>query len=796
MAPELILPLSDHFPGRITYRGNGYFASIKAKFEAFNLTQKVKETPFGVFWNASELKFSRVIVHQLLLRKKKVSEAKNDEVWFYVGKTEASFGRSEFGLITGLKMSSGPLSEELTAQCDSDRILRDYLNNSKRVTFKTLWLAFEACDVDDDVYKLGLCAFVEGVLLSRAEGVYIWTDMLKLVENEEKFFEYPWGLLSYQKLLSSTTKNMQQLRQNYMDKNDKTKKKHKKEKKVTQPEAKYNVYGYAPALQYWAFEAMQVLGKKYGQCKGTRFPRMLNWSTPDTVTKHDVKQADVAALFEKRMVVLQILYPRNWEVDYWKDNCEGEVPTVEMGLDEVEETQAGAQDSTAFETQAQRVAEYVERSKIIPPSPPKETADASTSATVPPTPATVPPSSAPPNDSDYLLLAKRLEKVEAQQLAILTAQTEMKADFKRSQKEMKNLIMDQIATVISLLQKQPSEPTQPSGPAQQSDPTHPSDTAEPLQTDVEELQGPPDGVEFCRLRRKRKSIFLNDYTAGKKKQRHGPVVVDTLKPADPRLLKFFEKWITYARDNGRPRDVHTGEATRSWFVKLMVLNEWLDDAQIDAMAHLLRRRRTLYPEVYTRKGVVLDTSAPQFFSMYWNMYEGDKSKMKWDEGVMNYVQGIPHRYLPCWENQEYIYFALHLPKERHWVAIEVDIENWEIIVYDSDIGGTVEARMESYLKPYSELFANLIRASGYFPYNNYVHPVELGDLSQLLPLHYRLVTSEVAPQTNSSGNCGMYAMEHIEHFMLERSLEHVHDDNMLTFRHRWCVDLFYQNLTW
>uniref|UniRef100_A0A803QZL5 Uncharacterized protein n=1 Tax=Cannabis sativa TaxID=3483 RepID=A0A803QZL5_CANSA len=38
--------------------------------------------------------------------------------------------------------------------------------------------------------------------------------------------------------------------------------------------------------------------------------------------------------------------------------------------------------------------------------------------------------------------------------------------------------------------------------------------------------------------------------------------------------------------------------------------------QLDAMAHLLRRRRTLYSEVYTRKGVVLDTSAPQIFAMY------------------------------------------------------------------------------------------------------------------------------------------------------------------------------------
>ncbi|XP_060959399.1 uncharacterized protein LOC133030619 [Cannabis sativa] len=268
MAPELILPLAEHFPGRITYRGNGYFASIKAKFEAFNLTERVKETPFGVFWNANELKFSGVIVHQLLLRKMKVSEVKNDEVWFYVGKTEARFGRSEFGLITGLKMSGGPSTEELNTLCESDRILRDYLNNAKRVTFKTLWLAFEACDVADDVYKLGLCAFVEGVLLSRAEGVYIWSDMLKLVENEEKFFEYSWGLLSYQKLLSSTAKSMTDLRKNYLDKSTKDKKKGKKEKKITQPEAKYNVYGYAPALQYWAFEVMQIWGRSTGGAEG------------------------------------------------------------------------------------------------------------------------------------------------------------------------------------------------------------------------------------------------------------------------------------------------------------------------------------------------------------------------------------------------------------------------------------------------------------------------------------------------------------------------------------------------
>uniref|UniRef100_A0A803R048 Ubiquitin-like protease family profile domain-containing protein n=1 Tax=Cannabis sativa TaxID=3483 RepID=A0A803R048_CANSA len=64
-------------------------------------------------------------------------------------------------------------------------------------------------------------------------------------------------------------------------------------------------------------------------------------------------------------------------------------------------------------------------------------------------------------------------------------------------------------------------------------------------------------------------------------------------------------------------------------------------------------------------------------------------------------------------------------------------------------------------------------------------------MSHLLPLHYRRATSKVAPQTETSGDCGVFAMEYIEHCMLERSLELVNDDNMLTFRHRWCVDLFY-----
>ncbi|XP_062100256.1 uncharacterized protein LOC133806146 [Humulus lupulus] len=391
----------------------------------------------------------------------------------------------------------------------------------------------------------------------------------------------------------------------------------------------------------------------------------------------------------------------------------------------------------------------------------------------------------------------------------------MKTTFESSQAEMKKLIMDQLATVISLLQKQPSQPAEDerrrynSGseddvypedwePNVDEVPSTPTDAiimaiGDTQSQDVQQLDGPPAGVEFVR-RAKRKPVYLKDYTAGKKKQRTGPVEVDTLRPANPRLYKFFKRWITYSRDNCRPREVHTGIADRSWFVKLMVEHEWIDDSQIDAIFHLLRRRRKLFPKVYTTNCVVLDTYAPQIFSMYWNCHDGDRSTFIWDESIIDYVRGKEHRHLPCWENQEYIYFTLNLPAEKHWVAVEVDIENWQIVVYDCDIGATTEDNMKSYLKPYTEIFASLLRASGYFKTNSYVFPVETGDLSQLPPMHYKRATPEVVPQAESSGDCGIYAIEYVEHRMLDLPFEKVNDDNMLTFRHRWCVDLFYQNV--
>ena len=66
---KLIVPLADHFPGRVTYRGKKHLEEIKKKFIKFGLLDRAKESPFKQFFLASEFNFSGVLVHQFMLRK-------------------------------------------------------------------------------------------------------------------------------------------------------------------------------------------------------------------------------------------------------------------------------------------------------------------------------------------------------------------------------------------------------------------------------------------------------------------------------------------------------------------------------------------------------------------------------------------------------------------------------------------------------------------------------------------------------------------------------------------------------
>ena len=72
-----------------------------------------------------------------------------------------------------------------------------------------------------------------------------------------------------------------------------------KDSGVVQPDAKYTYYGFSPALQYWAYEAIPDIGRKFGLKVGNRVPRMLHWSSKTDIIP---TKANLAPMFASRKV--------------------------------------------------------------------------------------------------------------------------------------------------------------------------------------------------------------------------------------------------------------------------------------------------------------------------------------------------------------------------------------------------------------------------------------------------------------------------------------------------------------
>ena len=210
---KLIVPLADHFLDRVTYRGMKHLEDIKKKFIQFGLLDRVKESPFKQFFLASEFNFSGVLVHQFMLTK--IHTDLQNEVHFCLGTKKCRFGVEEFALVTGLNFGPGSSQAELDEQLKCNRLLTYYFSGLEKVKFMQLTAAFDACQVVDDIYKLGLCVFVEGVLNGIEGKLYIKNGLLSIVEDVELFFKYPWGKYSYNRLLGSCKKDMQRQRQLY-----------------------------------------------------------------------------------------------------------------------------------------------------------------------------------------------------------------------------------------------------------------------------------------------------------------------------------------------------------------------------------------------------------------------------------------------------------------------------------------------------------------------------------------------------------------------------------------------------
>lgn len=139
-----------------------------------------------------------MIVQGLLLRKVDCSDVANSSCCsFLVGERILQFTKEQFAVITGLNFGDLPGKIELTPA--NTPLLDNFGNGSKA----TLEATFDSCTDESDKFKLALVMFVECCLLGGEGNSLINQQYLHLVEDLDKFNDYPWGTVVYERTNSS-----------------------------------------------------------------------------------------------------------------------------------------------------------------------------------------------------------------------------------------------------------------------------------------------------------------------------------------------------------------------------------------------------------------------------------------------------------------------------------------------------------------------------------------------------------------------------------------------------------------
>ncbi|XP_060959401.1 uncharacterized protein LOC115699963 [Cannabis sativa] len=194
------------------------------------------------------------------------------------------------------------------------------------------------------------------------------------------------------------------------------------EKKLSsdvQHECKYTTYGFAPAVQYWAYEAILEVGKRYGTNHGIRFPRMLSWTS-----KGDMGKKDISALFSRRnLEVVKGLLPRTEEEAFVRTISYDGVENPVDDVTQVPDTQERDTQATGSEPQPSA------------------------------------PSSSGVRGAEYTDLVARLDRIEADTQGLYAAQAELKKAYETSHVELKggqNVIMEQLRHILAMLNRPPT----------------------------------------------------------------------------------------------------------------------------------------------------------------------------------------------------------------------------------------------------------------------------------------------------------------------------------------------------
>ena len=264
---KLLIEEKDYCEAKINiYSSFQVIDNIKKK-----LTPRQKElfakTCFGQFLQLCSISFCPQLVHHILLRQLVCPPGENS-MWFRIGGKEYEFGLKEFALITGLRCGefcSLEVEDKL-----SNRIRDRYFDGHDIVVGKVLDSSFKTFkgDMDKDVVKLAQLYLLERFLLGKDSRRLTEKFSIGLVANAKDFNKFPWGRYLYEVLIESIKSLLK-------DRDKKIQKIPTKDSNIGS--LTYELHGFPYVLQFWAYECIPLVGKKFACRIDTKMPQMLNW---------------------------------------------------------------------------------------------------------------------------------------------------------------------------------------------------------------------------------------------------------------------------------------------------------------------------------------------------------------------------------------------------------------------------------------------------------------------------------------------------------------------------------------
>ena len=172
--------------------------------------KRIVASPFGnVVKMLRGISFSSQTVHYVLF--KQLKSKKKWETWYEIGGKELRFSMKEFALITGLNCGSFPIESSGTTRKKDLQVMEKFFGGpaGPKTTVQDLYERFKEYRVLDNYkLKLALLLIVEGIFLGGDKKRLVKVEHVKLLDNMDKFWDYPWGRVAYIELHRSLTKSL------------------------------------------------------------------------------------------------------------------------------------------------------------------------------------------------------------------------------------------------------------------------------------------------------------------------------------------------------------------------------------------------------------------------------------------------------------------------------------------------------------------------------------------------------------------------------------------------------------